>query len=280
LDVVLEGEELSLWIRDLFSVNKPVIALLHIRALPGDPLFCGDMRQVSDTAREEVCALQEGGVDGILFANEFSLPYQKHADAVTVAAMGYLIGLLQPFLRVPFGVNVVTNPLASVDLAAATGASFIRSAFTGAYLSEAGIVDTDVANTVRRKHHLGIKNLRMLYKVNPESDCYLAPRDLDLITRSIVFHCAPDGLCVSGSAAGAETSEELLDTVRANAKDIPVFCNTGCTKENIAEKLKHCDGALVGTDLKAHGRFEGTVEVQRVFEFMEEVRRFRQKENN
>ncbi|MFQ8841340.1 MAG: BtpA/SgcQ family protein [Clostridium fessum] len=33
-----------------------------------------------------------GGVDGILIANEFSLPYEKKVSYVTVAAMGRVVG--------------------------------------------------------------------------------------------------------------------------------------------------------------------------------------------
>ena len=39
---------------------------------------------------------------------------------VTVAAMGYLVGALRSEIRVPFGVNIVSNPLATIDLAASS----------------------------------------------------------------------------------------------------------------------------------------------------------------
>ena len=65
-----------MWTQDMFGVEKPIIALLHLDALPGDPGYCGDMKTVTEHARKDLLALQDGGVDGILFANEFSLPYQ------------------------------------------------------------------------------------------------------------------------------------------------------------------------------------------------------------
>ena len=65
-----------MWIHDMFGADKPIIALLHLDALPGDPGFCGDMDVVLDHAARDLTALQDGGVDGILIANEFSLPYQ------------------------------------------------------------------------------------------------------------------------------------------------------------------------------------------------------------
>lgn len=42
------------------------------------------MDKVVEHAREDLHALQDGGVDGILFfSNEFSLPYQRNMDMVT-----------------------------------------------------------------------------------------------------------------------------------------------------------------------------------------------------
>ena len=110
-----------MWTEELFGVTKPIIALLHLGALPGDPGFCGDMDQVICQARKDLIALQDGGVDGVLIANEFSLPYQPVADPVTVASMGYIVGQLKDAIRVPFGVNIVLNALATLELAAATG---------------------------------------------------------------------------------------------------------------------------------------------------------------
>lgn len=266
-----------MWTQELFKVEKPIIALLHLRAMPGDPLFGPEdsMEQVIQTAREELAALQDGGVDGVLIANEFSLPYEKKVSYITVAAMGRIVGELKQDLRVPFGVNIVSNPLATIDLAAAVGADFVRSTFTGAYMGENGITDTNIPETLRRKRALGLNDLKLLFKVNPESDEYLAERGLEKITKSMIFHCFPDGLCVSGSSAGEVTDTSLVTRVKAVAGDTPVFCNTGCTKENIAEKLSQCDGACVGTAFKRDGKFSNYVEPERVREFMEVVKQYR-----
>ena len=31
-----------MWIEEMFGTKKPIIALLHLRALPGDPLYKKD----------------------------------------------------------------------------------------------------------------------------------------------------------------------------------------------------------------------------------------------
>lgn len=266
-----------MWLEQIFGVKKPIIAMLHLRALPGDPKYGedGTMEQVIRIAGEELRALQDGGVDGVLFANEFSLPYQHQADYVTIAAMARIIGELKDEIRVPYGVNVVLNPLATIELAAAVNAQFVRNTFTGAYIGESGITDTDVAGVMRRKTQLGLKDLKMLFKVNPESDTYIAQRDITKITKSMIFHCYPDGLCVSGSSAGSETDESVIRDVKKAAGDLPVFCNTGCTQENIADKLKIADGACVGTAFKTDGRFENFVDQERVKGLMDAVKAYR-----
>ena len=266
-----------MWTNELFKVEKPIIALLHLDALPGDPGFCGSMDTVLEHARQDMLALQSGGVDGILFANEFSLPYQPVADIAVISAMAYIIGSLKPLLHIPFGVNVVKNPIATIDLGAATGARFGRSCFSGAYMGEYGIYTSNSGEAIRHRKALGATDMKLLFKVNPEADVYLVQRDIQVVAKSIMFGGFADGLCVSGSAAGSEPDDKILADVHevAGPRGVPVFCNTGCTRENVREKLQHCDGVCVGTAFKKDGAFNGRVDVERVRDFMAAVKEIR-----
>ncbi|MBR0140449.1 MAG: BtpA/SgcQ family protein [Firmicutes bacterium] len=266
-----------MWTDELFKVKKPIIAMLHLRALPGDPLYPegGQMEEVVAAARQELKDLQDGGVDGVLIANEFSLPYEKKISYVAISSMAYIIGRIRDDIRVPFGVNIARNAVATIDLAAATGASFVRNAFTGASAGLYGIVDTDVAEALRRKKALGLDNLRLLYKANPEGDPYISDIEPEAMTKAIIFACRPDALCASGSGTGQEADDEIIRRIKSAAKDVPVFANTGCNAKNIARKLSICDGAVVGTALKKDGKFENHVDIERVREFMAPVFEFR-----
>lgn len=266
-----------MWTQEMFGVEKPIIALLHLDALPGDPGYCGSMDRVLEHARADLTALQDGGVDGILFANEFSLPYQPVTDMAVLSAMAYIIGSLRPLIRVPFGVNVVKNPIATIDLAAATGARFARSCFSGAYMGEYGLYTSNSGEAVRHRKALDIPDLKLLYKVNPEADTYLVQRDIQVVTRSILFGGFADGLCVSGAAAGSEPDDVILEKVWqvARPRGVPVFCNTGCRHENVREKLRRCDAVCMGTAFKKDGVFDGRVDRARVESFMQIVRDIR-----
>ncbi len=263
-------------IEELFCSSKPIIAMLHLQALPGDPAYASGsgMSQVVKAAEKDLLALQEGGVDAVLFSNEFSLPYQTKVDAVIVGAMARVIAELKSDIEVPFGVHVISDAEATIELAAATEADFVRAVFTGAYAGETGIRSLDIAAILRRKKALELNDLKMFYMINAESDGDVSARDLSEVAQAVVFKCSPDGLCVSGLHAGQSVETDLMSNIKSVSRGTPVFCNTGCNKDNIAEKLSTADGAFVGTAFKKRGEFNEPVDANRVKSFMKEVKLF------
>jgi len=265
------------WIVDLFGVTKPIIAMCHLNALPGDPGYDrqGGLQEALDWARKDLLALQQGGVDAVMFSNEFSMPYLTQVHTVTVAAMARLIGELLPDIRIPFGVNVLWDPMASLDLAAATGAKFVREVFSGVYASDFGLWNPNCGEIIRHQHAIGAEAVRLLFNIVPEAAQYLANRDVVEIARSTVFNHRPDALCVSGLMAGSQTDATILKRVKEAVPGTPVFANTGVRLENVAEQLEIADGAVVGTTFKVEGKFENHVDGRRVEDFMKRVNSLR-----
>jgi membrane complex biogenesis BtpA family protein len=265
------------WVNELFGTDKPIIAMCHFRSLPGDPAYnrSGGLREVIDFAYQEMMALQDGGVDAIMFSNEFSLPYLKKVRPITTATMARIIGEIKAELRIPFGVNVLWDPYASLDLAAATGASFIREIMSGVYASDFGLWDTDSGEVARHRIEVCADDVKMLYNIVPESARYLAPRDIAEIAKTTSFNCKPDVICVSGITAGSATDIAILEKVKAVVPDTPVFANTGCKPDTIERILTVADGAVVGTYFKKDGLFDNHVDIDRVKKFMEIVNKTR-----
>ena len=266
------------WIKELFGTEKPVIAMCHLQPMPGDPYYDkdGGMQKVVDAAYEEFIALQEGGVDAVMFSNEFSMPYLKSVKTETTAAMARVIGELMKEIKIPFGVNVLWDPYASLDLAAATGAKFIREIMSGVYASDFGLWDTNTGEVARHRVRLGLeKSCKLLYNIVPEAAQYLAPRDIADIAKTTVFNNKPDVLCVSGATAGVGADMGVLARVKNAVPTCAVFANTGCRVNTIEEIFKIADGAVVGTTFKKDGKFENQVEKARVIEFMDKVHSIR-----
>ena len=265
------------WLEQVIGTKKPIIAMCHLQPLPGDPQYDpeGGMEKVLEAARKDLKALQENGVDAVMFSNEFSLPYLTRVETVTVAAMARVIGELKSEITVPYGVNCLWDPIASLDLAAATGAQFLREIISGVYASDFGLWDTDVGKTARHRVHVSAQNVKLLYNIVPEAARYLTQRDIVEIAKSTVFNCKPDALCVSGLTAGVATDTQVLKQVKDAVPDTVVLCNTGCRVDNITTQLTYADGAVVATTFKKDGKFENAVDGARVKAFMDVVRAFR-----
>lgn len=265
------------WLQDMFHVEKPIIAMCHLQPLPGDPYYDkeGGMEKVIEAARLDLHALQNGDVDGVMFSNEFSLPYLTKVEPITIAAMARVIGELKSEITVPYGVNCLWDPIASIDLAIAVDGKFIREIITGVYASDFGIWNTNVGQTIRHKVAVGANDLKLLFNIVPEAAKYLADRDIKDIARSTEFNNRPDALCVSGLTAGSETDTQVLTQVKGAVKHTPVLCNTGCNVNNIKRQLAAADGAVCATTFKYDGIFENAVDQKRVKEFMNVVKEYR-----
>ena len=265
------------WIKEMFGVEKPIIAMCHLQPMPGDPYYDekGGMEKVIDCARKDLIALQNGGVDAVMFSNEFSFPYLTEVKTVTTASMAAIIGELKKDIKVPFGVNVLWDPYASIDLAAATGALFMREILTGVYASDFGLWNTNVGRTIRHKREVCVPDLKILFNIVPEAASYLGNRDVCDIAKTTVFNNRPDVLCVSGLTAGAQTDTQTLSRVKNVVPDTPVFANTGCRINTIEQQLAVADGAVVGTTFKYDGKFENAVDETRVRAFMDKVKSIR-----
>ncbi|EHL72804.1 BtpA family membrane complex biogenesis protein [Subdoligranulum sp. 4_3_54A2FAA] len=265
------------WIKEVFGTEKPIIAMCHMQAMPGDPGYDQEkgMDYVYEMTRHDLLGLQNGGVDAVMFSNEFSMPYLTSTRPVTAAAMARVIGELKSEIKVPFGVNVLWDPFASIDLAAATGALFIREIMSGVYASDFGLWNTNAGEVARHKIEVGAHDLKLLYNIVPEAAKYLADRSIEDIAKTTAFNHKPDALCVSGLTAGAATDTQVLYKVKSVVPETAVFCNTGCRVNTVETQLSIADGAVVGTTFKVDGKFENAVDEKRVVEFMNAVHALR-----
>ena len=113
---------MSMNFKRVFGETKPVIGMVHIGALPGSPLFDPALDLVA-SARADLLALQKAGFDAVMFGNENDRPYEFDVDTASTATMAVIIGQLKSEITVPFGVNVLWDPMSSIALGVATGAA-------------------------------------------------------------------------------------------------------------------------------------------------------------
>ena len=290
---------------NLFGVAKPVIAMVHLRALPGRPWHdkAAGLGPIAESAAADLAALQAAGVDGLLFCNEADLPYQVGVGQEAAAAMAAVIGQLRRDITLPFGVNMVWDPVASLAVARATGACFVREVFTGAYESDLGVMRPDFGAIGDYRRRIGADRVALFANITPEFASPLgasqtaggsggspprasqtaggsggsrprASRSIADRARSAAY-LGVDALLISGPITGVPTDTAQLAEAKAAVPQVPVLANTGVTADTVAGILARGDGAIVGTALKAGGVTWNPVDPGRAATFMDAARQAR-----
>ena len=248
-------------LHNLFGTGKPIIAMLHARALPGRPRHDAPagMKPVLDALARDLDALQAAGVDGLLFCNEADLPYRLQTGPETAAAMAALVGELNQEIHVPFGIDIVWDPVASLAVARAAGACFVREVFTGVYESDLGLMQP--AADPRQQ------DVAVFANITPEFASPLGSRTTTERARGAVFR-GVDAILITGPITGLPTDLAQLRAVKAAVPGTPVLASTGVTVGTIKRTLEAADGAIVGTHLKHDGVTWNPVDPVRAAAFM------------
>jgi membrane complex biogenesis BtpA family protein len=229
------------------------------------------MAGIYSALRDDVLALQDAGVDGLLFCNEHDLPYSIGVGVEVAVAQAAVIGRLKPDIRVPFGVDLLWDPKSALAVARATDAAFVREVFTGVFDSDMGLLAPDFGELAGYRHAIGGDEIAIFTNVTPEFSRSMSGRPVAERARGAAFLGA-DALLISGPQAGAPVNLAELREAKESAGDVPVLANTGVNDQNAAEILATADGVIVGTHLKIDGSTWNAVDPQRARRMVEIVR--------
>ncbi len=239
---------------ETFGTSKPVIAMVHFPGLPGRPRHdkAAGRAHLVDVVGRDLAALQDAGVDGLLFCNETDLPYQLAVGPEIPAAMAAVIGELRSGVRVPFGVNILWDARASLALARATGAAFIREVLTGVYESDLGMIAPAIGDLAAYRDAIGASDVALFDNIAPEFASAIGSRGIADRARGAAF-LGVDAILISGPAAGLPFAMSDLVAAKDAVPHTPVVANTGVRAESIADILAVADAVIVGTSLKVDG---------------------------
>lgn len=264
-------------LKETFGSTKPIISMVHLLPLPGSPLYDakGGVNAIIDSAARDIEKLQDGGVDCIMFGNEGDRPYLIKSTPESLAAMAAAVSALKPIIKIPFGVDYLWDPVATVALGNATGARFGREVMTGVYDSDMGLWQPDAASAIRLRHNLARDDFKMMYNVNAEFASPIGTRTIAQRAKSAVFSALADVVLVSGIMTGQAVDTSDIKSVKEVLKDTPVFANTGVNIDNVKSILSVGDGCVIGTHFKVDGNTWNAVDGDRVKRFMDVVNKVR-----
>ena len=118
----------------------------------------------------------------------------------------------------PFGVNLLWDPIASLAVARATGASFIREVLTGVYESDLGMIEPRIGEIAGYRAAIGADDVALFDNIAPEFASAIGARGVAERARGAAF-LGVDAILISGPAAGVPFEMSDLRTAKEAAPD-------------------------------------------------------------
>lgn len=262
--------------KTFIGLQKAVFGMVHLKALPGTPYYDerGGISYIIEAAHNDAEALYKSGFDGFVFSNEGDRPYCTPVPPHTIGFMTRVIRDVVRDFDVPFGVSVLMDPLASISVAYAVGASFIRTFVTWAYVTDWGIVNSNPRELKLLQRHFAANDIKLLANLTGHSSP-LAERDLVDLARGALFLAQVDAVGLAGVAAGSPVDMRDVERLVSSLPDTPVIVGTGVNIDNVADTIRLADGIIVGTSLKVDGDTFNKIDFQRARAFMVKVQQVR-----
>jgi membrane complex biogenesis BtpA family protein len=239
--------------RAVFGGGKPIIGVIHLPALPGYPQSPGLDGVLARTLRD-VEALERGGVQGILVENDDDRPMRIESAPETTAVMTRATReAVVAASRAAVGIETLLNdPMASLAVAKAAGAAFIRTDYFVDPMERpehGGTMAIDPEGLIAYRRDIGAEDVLILADIQVKYATMMVERSLAESAALAADHGA-DGIIVSGLVTGQPPDIAQVAAAKQGAGTVPVLIGSGTDADNAAALLAVADGAIVGTSLK------------------------------
>ena len=261
-------------VKTLFRSPKPVLAMIHLGALPGTPAGGRSLREIEALAVREAKIYRDAGVHGLMLENMHDTPYLRGGvGPEIIAAMAVIARAVKEAARLPCGVQVLAAAnREALAVALAAGLDFIRAeGFAFAHVADEGIIQSSAAELLRYRRAIGAEHVQIWADVKKKHSSHAMTADVGIgETAHAVEFMRGDAVIVTGAVTGdAPKSADVREVKRATR--LPVYLGSGVTAANVGEFLGEADGFIVGSEFKAGGHWSGAVEPKRVRRFMAAV---------
>jgi len=275
------------FIKDIFKQNKPVIGMIHLRPLPGSPLYDPtnmNMRKITKIAINEALKLQNAGIDGLQIENIWDYPYLKGLDIghETTTIMAVIASKIKESVDIPIGINCHLNGgMKALAIANAVEAKWIRVfEWVNAYISHAGILEGIGGKLSRYRSFLKAENIKFFCDVNVKHGSHFIISDRTIADQAKDAESeGAEALIVTGFETGKAPTPEKVREFSRNVQ-VPVFLGSGTDIDNVSTLLRYSDGAIVGSYFKEGNDWKKPVDGKKAEEFMKVVKKLREELKN
>lgn len=258
----------------IFKCAKPIIGCLHLMPLPGTPYYDKNIAIEEHIERliREAKVLMECGFDAVVFANEGDRPYLTTVGPEIIASYVRIVSAVLPYINVPYGCGVLIDPKASLAVAKAIGASFIRTYVSNSFEGTFGHQSFTPGEVFRYQRQIGAEDVKVYTYFEAHAGVCLDTRSVEAQVSSGLASFPIAGMLMGGPRAGLPPEISEFAKLKQSFPDIPLILGSGANENNIHEMLKFADGVIVGTTMKKDGYLYNEIDPMRAQAFIKAAR--------
>ncbi len=255
----------------MFTSKKPVIAMIHVEALPGTPASRLSVREIEAQALAEARIYREAGAHAIALENMHDLPYLRGGvGPEIVASMAIVSQAVKGASGLPCGIQILAGAnIEAMAVAHAAGLDFIRAeGFVFAHIADEGLIQSSAAALLRYRRQIGAERVQVWADVKKKHSSHAITADIGIgATAETVEFMRGNAVIVTGSVTGDPPQASDIAEVKQHCR-LPVYLGSGVTADNLSGYYSAADGFIVGSHFKVDGHWANTVDPKRVERFM------------
>ena len=261
---------------EILTDPKPIIAMIHVQALPGTPAHHLALTEIVEQAVSEAKVLDKASVQAIMLENMHDRPYLNRAvGPEIIAGMTRVASEVRRHTDLPLGIQILAGAnQAAMAVAQAAELQFIRAeGFVFGHVADEGLIQSDAGALLRYRKLIGADDILIFTDIKKKHSSHALTGDISLVdTAEAADFFLSDGNIITGEHTGKPVSSEELKLVQAQSM-LPVLVGSGVTPEGLPEIWKAADAFIVGSYLKQDGHWDQALDQQRIDELLQTRKR-------
>jgi len=256
--------------------KKYVVGLVHLKPLPGTPLFQeGDFELSMEKALKDTKALIDGGADGCLLQSVDKIyPSSDDTDYARVSALAIITHEVKKLVGnndFRIGVQLMWNCITpSLAIAKVCGADFTRcTCMVGSTPSPFGVINADPLKIQSYRKYIGAQNIAMIAEI--QGYHFKGEYDSEAIRTQASYARNTGANAVEVMHKDEELNNRIVHDIKSMKNSLPVVLGGGTDLSNVTRRMKEADMALVGSCFEK-GDWGGYIDLKTVKEYVGLVR--------
>ncbi len=241
--------------------KKIIIGAIHLPPLLSYSDFPGFDIALKN-AIFDLNAFEKGGVDAIIFENNYDIPHKTFVDAATISSITFIGEKLKKTTKLPMGISVLWNDYyTALSIAKILDLQFIRiPVFVDKIKTSCGIIEGCPEDVIEFRKSINAEYIALFTDIHVKHAKLLSKKSLIESAKEAINNHS-DAIIITGKWTGDAPPLKEIEFLRESIKDFPILVGSGIDKKNIKDIFNIADGAIVSTSLKK-GRATESVNVK------------------